>query len=478
LQKTAKLMNFLVLILVLLEPAKIFAGQNFSNRSSSSPWSPGNSGLDRLTLSLVDRLPTDTEREFVRAHGARGSFELANQLVGSREFFDRLSLYWQSQLTQTPAWLWENKSGSRAAFESALQGIQSSNKIVWYVQPPGHPSQHSCTGLWTLLDEKQAPLICGCDELVDALPAWDSSSSMRVCPIVKSEENCGASLQNCVPADARIQPKNPYLATDSNSAGGRAITRLLSDLSLSQGRSLAAAVLARRKWGEMALVEAHGVQSRSSIELLRKWSQISASETLKGIHWALNLDQPSRPLKELLVHAPTPQTRRYNRLIGESPAEELLLTTGLDARNHFRPLRSTALGEKVWQWNTQLLLTCQIPHLAPQQFTLPLPHPNIAKEGSYFCSSCHISLDKIQQVQRIKKNTTGTVHALVPAPDQNTLRLCAVDHALQFLLGWRPTGSSVAAFRRIGINSYQQSGESLAAVIRDLSLEIARRDAE
>ncbi|MEN9528624.1 MAG: hypothetical protein RI932_497 [Pseudomonadota bacterium] len=477
-QTTAKYLIVMALMLVLFEPTKIFAGQNIPLRSAAGQAAIGSSGLDRLTLSLVDRLPTDSEREFVRAHGSRGPFELANQLVGGREFFDRISLYWQSQLNQTPAWLWENKSGGQALFVSALQNLHTNNKIVWYVRPTGYPSQHSCTGLWTLLDENQAPRTCSCEELVDALPAWDTSSSMRVCPIVKNEEYCGSSLQNCVPADARINPKNPFLAVDSHSAGGRAITRLLSDISLSQGRSLAAAVVARRKWSELTVADAQGVQSRSSIELLRKWSELTASETLRGIHIALNLSQQSRPLKDIINQTPTANGRRYNRPMGESPAEELLLTSGVHPRTNFRPLRATALNERVWQWNTQLLLNCQIPHLAPQQFSLPLPHPNLAKEGSYFCSSCHLSLDKALQGNSQNQRRELTAAAVQLSADSQTTRMCAIDHALQFLLGYRPTGASAAVFRRVGTNSYQLNAESLAAVIRDLSLELARREPE
>jgi hypothetical protein len=474
-----KYLNLLALILVLLEPAKIFAGQNFPPRSGSGQGALGGTGLDRLTLSLVDRLPTDTEREFVRVHGTRGPFELANQLIGSREFFDRLSLYWQTQLAQTPAWMWENQSGSQDLFATALKKSEVNNKIVWYVQPPGHPSQHSCSGLWTLLDENQEPRFCSCDELVDALPAWDSSSSMRVCPLVKAEENCGNALQNCVPADARINPKNPYLAADSQSAGGRAITRLVQDISLAQGRSLAAAVVARKKWSELTTADAQGVQSRSSIELLRKWSDMTGSETLKGIQQALNLQQQYRPIRELITYSAGNGVRRYSRPIGESPAEELLLSAGVHPRTNFRPLRGTALNERVWQWNTQLLLTCQIPHLAPQHFTLPLPHPNIAKEGSYFCSSCHLSLDKILKSNPGKaRNGEAGISPIVPTADNQTLRQCAIDHALQFLLGYRPTGAYAAPFKRVGTNSYQLNSESLAAVIRDLSLELARRDSE
>ncbi|NBW83422.1 hypothetical protein EBR21_16865, partial [bacterium] len=57
-------------------------------------------------------------------------------------------------------------------------------------------------------------------------------------------------------------------------------------------------------------------------------------------------------------------------------------------------------------------------------------------------------------------------------------RNCAVDHAMQFLFGYRPTGDELASLRRRGLISFQQNGESLAAVIRDVALAAAKEELE
>lgn len=461
----------------MFEPTNIFAGQNLPTKNSTAS---GAALLDRMTLALVDRLPNESEREFARSHGTRGAFELANQLISSREFFDRQSLYWQSQLSQTPAWLWENKGGQNELFPSADTGALSNKKIIWYTQPPGNPSLQSCTGVWTLLDENQEPQSCSCDEQVDALPVWDSSASMRVCPTVKADENCGSGLQKCVPADARINPKNPYLAVDTQSAGGRAITRMLTDVRLAQGRALATAVVTGKKWSEFSTAMAYSVQSRSSIELLTQWAKLEEFTRLREIHKALNLGAQARPLKDILSQNQQMGPRRLGtRPIGESPAEELLMIPDVLPRTILKPLRATQLNDRVWQWNNNLLLNCQVPHLAQQHFTLPLPHPSIAREGSYFCSSCHISLDRILQGGKDKISSPSL--AQIPLTSDTTpqsLRQCAIDHALQYLFGERLTGAQAATYRRIGVSSYQLNSESISAVIRDLSLELARRESQ
>jgi hypothetical protein len=287
-------------------------------------------------------------------------------------------------------------------------------------------------------------------------------------------------LQKCVPADARLDPKNRGLAIDHDSAGGRAITRLLNDISLTQGRALALAVVTRKKWSLITTTPARTVQSRSSIDLIRNWSSLSEDNFINSLQRALRIDEFTEPLKGLLSGNHNRTGRRMGpRPLADSIAEELVLSTELDPRTMLKPLRASRLNEKIWQWNTSLLLTCQIPHLAPQVFSLPLPHPEHAKEGSYFCSSCHLELDKhLKSVQ--KKDTANNAIQLPTSPvaDQSAVRNCAVDHALHFLLGYRPPGSKLASLKKLGASSYQQNSESMAAVIRDLALELVRRSEE
>ncbi|NBW82899.1 hypothetical protein EBR21_14205, partial [bacterium] len=65
-----------------------FAVQNLPIRKAPNHRPITGRGLDRLTLSLVERLPTEFEREFVRLRGHHGAFDLANHLVHSKEFFE------------------------------------------------------------------------------------------------------------------------------------------------------------------------------------------------------------------------------------------------------------------------------------------------------------------------------------------------------------------------------------------------------
>jgi hypothetical protein len=472
----SKYLPYLIFLGIVCQFSRGLAGQKFPLRNPHVQQPITAAGLDRMTLALVERLPTDAEKEFVRSHASRGAFELANQLVGSKEFFDRQSLFWQSQLKQTPAWLWENPEEDRK-FLSAPSVAESQRRIIWFMRTQGNSSSTTCNGVWTVFENDQKPLACECDDTVDALPAWDSSASMRVCPLVKTEEYCGQSLQKCVPADARLDPKNRDLGVDRDSAGGRAISRLLNDISLTQGRALALAVVTRQKWSLITTTPARTVQSRSSIDLIRKWSSLSEDKFINGLHSALRIDEFTEPLKGLLSgnHNLT-RRRKGPRPMADALAEELVLSKELDPMTMLKPLRASRLNEKIWQWNTSLLLACQIPHLAPQVFSLPLPHPEHAKEGSYFCSSCHLELDKhLKSVQ--KKDAANNIiqPRNSPIADQSAVRNCAVDHALHFLLGYRPPGSKLASLKKLGASSYQQNSESIAAVIRDLALELVRR---
>lgn len=472
----SKYVPYLLFLGIVCQFSMGLAGQKSPSRNPDAKQPITAAGLDRMTLALVDRLPTDTEKEFVRARASRGAFELANQLVGSKEFFDRQSLFWQSQLKQTPAWLWENPEDDRKLMR-AQAVAQSQQRVIWFMRTSGSSSKTTCNGVWTVFQNDQKPLACACDDAVDVLPAWDTSASMRVCPQVKAEEYCGQSLQKCVPADARLDPKNRDLGVDHDSAGGRAISRLLNDISLTQGRALALAVVTRQKWSLITTKPARTVQSRSSIDLIRKWSSLSEDKFINSLHYALRIDEFAEPLKGLLSGTHNLTGRRIGpRPMADSLAEELVLSTELDPMTMLKPLRASRLNERTWQWNTSLLLTCQIPHLAPQVFSLPLPHPEHAKQGSYFCSSCHLELDKhLKSVQK-KDAANSIIQPRNPQmADQSAVRNCAVDHALHFLLGYRPPGSKLASLKKLGANSYQQNSESIAAVIRDLALELFRR---
>lgn len=465
---------FFLLMEILFEFPKADAGQNLPTRSVVLNSSSDASALDRLTLTLIDRLPTERDRDLIRAHGSRGAFELANHLINTREFFDRQSLYWQTQLSQTPAWLWESQKDPAWLFHAA-RSTSARQNTVWFVRAPRGGGETTCSGVWTTLDEDRTAKLCGCDDTVAVLPSWDSSASMRVCPHVKNDDYCGSSLQKCVPADARFDPTNKILAIDNESAGGRAITRLLSDLALTQGRAFATAIVSNQKWSQISSQPMRTAHSRSSIDLVKKWSLLSPENPITAIGGVLKVAEFSMPLRTLL-NDPLPVRKRYStQPLAETAAEELILSNELDARLRVHPLRSTYLDEHVWKWNTELLFTCQIPHLAPQLFSLPLPHPGRAKEGAYFCSSCHLELDKINK-KGIQKSAVLDEKTWLTGvkSDPHLSKQCAVEHALNFLLGYRPSGAQASHLKKVGALAYQNNNESLSAVIRDIALEIIR----
>jgi len=427
--------------------------------------------LDRLTLALVDRLPTDNEREFARIRGSHGLFDLANYLVQSREFFDRQSLYWNTQLRQTPAWLWEsqNELNWDRYFASDLE--TSSGKIYFFPPAQRGRGETVCGGVWSVIQEKQ-PVLCRCDDTVDVLPYWDSSSSMRVCPIARQENQCGPSLEKCVPVDARLESSVVNLEVDKESAGGRAITRMISDLSLAHGRAIALGVVTHQKWSRLQSAN-RTVVSKSSLDLVKGWVKKNPDSPILAIASALKIDEVRQSTKSFLLPPISTQRTRGTRLVGDSNAEELFLSPQLEERVLHHPLRGSRLSTNIREWSSNLLFTCQIPHLAPQVFTLPVPHPEAAKEGSYFCSGCHLSMEKFITEQNRSKEQNPESKFLRSSQRDAQLRECAIDHSLQFLLGFRPTGNELKGLRKIGSSSYSQNQESMSSLIRDLSIQLA-----
>jgi len=450
------------------------AGQNLPGAQPASPSSLQSSAvLERLTLSLIDRLPTDQERSLARSHGFKSLFEFANQLIQGKEFFDRQSMYWQAQLRQTPAWLWENAPDVPWT-KIKLGSASEQNKFIWFTQSTDKGGETTCSGVWTTLQSGK-PVGCSCDDSVDVLPDWDSSASMRVCPHAKQDDACGSSLQKCLPIDARLQPSNRFLAVDKESAGGRAISRLLTDLALVQGRSIALGIVSQHRWTQL-INNPKTALSRSSLLLLKRWSELfpDSENPAFAINDVLKIETFSQPLKSILGSSNT-TTRRYGpRLLAEAPAEELVLSNSLDSRVVLQPLRSTQLGQHVWSWNSALLLTCQIPLFAPQTFNLPLPKPEHAREGAYFCSSCHLGLDKTSSQQKQVRKSFLDEFKSLSANRDSSVKQCAVEHALQFLLGYRPSGNEFSGLRKKGLTAYANNYENIALVIRDLALELAR----
>lgn len=468
----------LTLVGVFFKLSSAFAVQNLPHRKGQSNRPVSGAALDRLTLSLVERLPTEFEREFVRLRGNHGAFDLANHLVRSKEFFERMSLYWSSQLNQTPAWLWEKHNNSTWGRYFKLSPSTTIQPLYFVAPQEGRPSETVCSGVWTVM-ENERPRRCGCDDTVDVLPHWDSSASMRVCPDVRQESICGSNLEKCLPFDARLQSTMQGLLIDNESAGGRAITRLLADLSLTHGRGIALAIATDEKWSQLTALRRTAI-SRSSIDLLQKWSDANPDGPATWLSSTLKIKDAKQTAKSLLLPSLTPTRGRVGpRSLSETPAEELVILQNLDNDTLTKPLRGTKLATNIWSWNSALLMTCKIPHLAPQPFTLPLPHPQQARDGSYFCSSCHLSLDRITDTLRDKKITsTSEANTIANALSDSTNRNCAVDHAMQFLFGYRPTGDELIQLRRRGTASFQQNGESLASVIRDIALEAARQKVE
>lgn len=93
---------------------------------------------------------------------------------------------------------------------------------------------------------------------------------MRVCPIARQENQCGPSLEKCVPVDARLESSVVNLEVDKESAGGRAITRMISDLSLAHGRAIALGVVTHQKWSRLQSAN-RTVVSKSSLDLVKGW---------------------------------------------------------------------------------------------------------------------------------------------------------------------------------------------------------------
>ncbi len=445
--------------------------QNLQHKSGTKTNLHSPAILDRLTLALVDRLPTDSEREFARVRGSHGLFDLANYLVQSREFFDRQSLYWNTQLRQTPAWLWESQNELNWDRFFASESDSSSGKIYFFPAAERGRGETVCNGVWSVFLDKK-PMLCGCDDTVDVLPYWDSSSSMRVCPIARQDTQCGPALEKCLPVDARLETSVVNLEVDKESAGGRAITRMISDLSLAHGRAIALGVVTHQKWSRLQNAN-RTVVSKSSLDLVKGWVKKTPDSPILALASALKIDDIRQSTKTFLLPSINPQRSRGTRLVGESNAEELFLSPQLEERVLLHPLRGTRLSTSIWEWSSNLLFTCQIPHLAPQVFTLPVPHPEAAKEGSYFCSGCHLSMEKFASEQAKNKEQNSESRVLRTGQRDSQLRECAVDHALQFLLGFRPTGNELKGLRKKGSISYSQNQESMSSLIRDLSIQIA-----
>lgn len=469
------LCNILLILMVLGFVSEIptaSAVQNLPNRSGRINGPISSAALDKLTLTLVDRLPTETEREFFSARGSAGAQEFASHLIRTREFFDRLSLYWQSHLTQSPAWLWESSGDSRWHKHFTASGNAEIKPIYFFQLNQMSSSETVCSGVWTILRDNN-PQLCACDDTADVIPHWDSSSSMRVCPVARQEENCGSALQKCLPVDARLQAQVRNLHVDRESAGGRAITRMLSDLNLAQSRSIALAIFTQRKWGQIS-EPASTLLSRSSVELLKKWSSANSMSPAAAIAQLLRANETSAPAKSMFLPPIVAHRGRAARPIAESPAEELLITPQLEGKVLMHPLRQTHLTSDVWAWNANLILNCQVPHFSPQLFQLPLPNPEHARDGAYFCTSCHLSLDKFISENRARKKVAADLRAM-KFTGSATSRKCAVEHALHFLLGYRPTNEQQSDLLKQGELYFQQNGELLAQTIRDLALKIARR---
>lgn len=468
----SNILRQLILVGILCELPQAFAVQNLPTRTPALTSSLSQSALDKLTLSLVDRLPTDIEREFARQRGQHGAFDLANHLIRTKEFFDRQSLYWQSNLNQSPAWIWENHAdaqGSKYFQQSTTSPLRS-----LYFFPPNDRgrSETLCSGVWTVVQDNK-PALCGCDDTVDVLPHWDSSSSMRVCPVAKQEDVCGSVLQKCVPVDARVHAHIRNLEIDKESAGGRAISRILNDIALAQGRSVALSIVSQQKWSQL-FENSRTALSRSSVELINKWATANPDSPTANLAAILRTREINESVKSFLLPPLAPTRTRGARMLSDSPAEELVVTPSLDARIMLQPLRQTQLGQNVWAWNAKLILTCQIPHFAPQAFQLPLPSPETARDGSYFCSSCHLSLDKFNAEIKSRKLSLASSKLVLSPGIGSAEKSCAVEHALQFLLGYKPTGEQLIKLRRQGSVFFQQNNENLAATIRDLALQIAR----
>lgn len=472
LKRVCNILLFLLVVGFVFRTSTASAVQNYSHKKSRANRTFSQAELEKLTLALVDRLPSDMEREFVQSRGATGAYDFATHLIRTREFFDRLSLYWQTHLTQSPAWLWES-GGELRWHKHFLASAEKRIKPIYFFHPKQTGNRdRDCSGVWTILEEEN-PQLCTCDESADVLPHWDSSASMSVCPVAKQEDNCGPSLQKCLPIDARFQAQVRDLGIDRVSAGGRAISRMLNDLKLAQSRSIALAIMTQRKWGQISQ-PIGTLLSRSSIELLNKWGSVDVTSHAAAITNLLRTTEIAAQTKPFFLPPIVTLRSRSTRQMTESPAEELLPTAHIEGSIFLRPLRQSKLGADVWAWNAHLILNCQVPHVSPQLFQLPLPNAESARDGFYFCSSCHISLDKFSAEIRNQSKSHVKFKAM-NALDSHGQRRCAVEHALHFLLGYRTANANQSELIKAGEVYFDKNGELLGNTIRDLALRIAGR---
>lgn len=420
--------------------------------------------VERLSLLLVDRLPTQAEREFGLSKGRQSLIQLADSLITSPEFFHRQALYWQTQLNNSPAWKWEGQSNP---YELNYRQLPLENKrnILWYIPPSASSSlARSCNGVWTTHSQNGLPEPCSCDETVDVLPFWDKSSSMRVCPTVASESQCGNTLEKCFPVDRRLSPRSTELAVDKDSAGGVAIGRLLSDLAVANGRSIALKIIAKQKWSQLPSLPFRTAMSQSSLALITQWNRILQDEISAQLVHLLEFPETAQWLDESFSKPTFENTRQYGfKTLERSSAENYLLSVPKQNLQASRPLRFSRLNQDVWKWNDRLIFLCATPYVAQQIFHLPLPHPDKAKTASYFCSGCHMELDFITKDS--KKN--------LGKPEKSNIASCAVEHALRFLVGYTIAESGLNKLRSLGKRSFENHSESLADVIRDLAIEVS-----
>ena len=207
---------------------------------------------------------------------------------------------------------------------------------------------------------------------------------------------------------------------------------------------------------------------------MKGWMKSNPDGQIKKIAEDLKLSEPFQSAKTFfLPEIATPLPRRTNRLQAENSTEELFISPTLGEGFAKQPFKLSRLQENIWDWNIRLLMTCQVPYLAQQVFNLPLPHPDSAKEGAYFCSGCHLSLNTHQPADKTNNKSAQKTVQRQPEQKIEHIRECAVDHALQFVTGFRPSGNENLNLKKRGTISYQQNQENLAAIIRDIALQMA-----
>jgi hypothetical protein len=427
------------------------------------------SAVDRLTLLLVDRLPTSAERDLTRSFRRQPFVELAGRLTSGPEFFHRQALYWQSQLNNSPAWKWERSQNPYQIDVNAVSPERLS-QLLWYVAPSTSSSlARSCGGVWTTATPDGTLQPCSCEDAIDVLPFWDKSSSMRVCPTTNTEKSCGKSLELCFPVDKRLSPRADGIEIDTDSAGGVAIGRLLTDLHLSNGRALALGVVTNEKWSRFPTLPFRTTLSNSSVALLKQWTKIVGDDLSLQLNQFLEFQQTPTMLDDLFATPPVERRRSFGfRTLVHSVAEKFILSEPHTNFSITRPLRFSKLSGHVWNWNNQLIFSCARPFVAQQVFPLPLPHPEKAKNASYFCSGCHMELDAFSLRSSInsERKPTATSQEIAKAD-------CAVEHAIQFLTGGLGAGAGESRLKALGRQVYSKNSGSLSAVIRDLAVELA-----